>query len=186
MYVVVGLGNPTKEYENTRHNVGFMCIDALAQAHDIRINENKFNALIGKGYIDGVKVILAKPLTYMNNSGLAVREIIDYFKVDPEDELIIIYDDIDLDVGKLRIRAKGSAGGHNGMKSIINHVGTQTFGRIRVGVGHKPEGWDLADYVLGRFQGDDKKVIDETIQTVGKVCEIMLTDGVDKAMNQYN
>lgn len=186
MYVIVGLGNPTKEYENTRHNVGFMCLDSLASAHDIKIIEHKHKALIGKGYIEGQKVILAKPLTYMNNSGESVREIIDYYKVDSENELLIIYDDIDLDVGRLRIRSKGSAGGHNGIKSIINHLGTTNFNRIRVGVGAKPEGGDLVNHVLGHFSGDDKKEIEIARKTVADAVKEYLTDGIDSAMNKYN
>lgn len=186
MYAIVGLGNPTKEYENTRHNVGFMCIDTLAEAHDIRIIEHKHKALVGKGYIDGQKVILVKPLTYMNNSGESVREVMDFYKLDPESELLIIYDDIDLDVGKLRIRPKGSAGGHNGIKSIIQHAGTQNFSRIRVGVGAKPEGGDLVNHVLGHFAGDDKKAIEEARKTVAEAARVIITDGVDKAMNKFN
>lgn len=186
MYAIVGLGNPTKEYENTRHNAGFMCIDTLAEAHDIRIIEHKHKALVGKGYIDGQKVILVKPLTYMNNSGESVREVMDFYKLDPESELLIIYDDIDLDVGKLRIRPKGSAGGHNGIKSIIQHTGTQNFSRIRVGVGAKPEGGDLVNHVLGHFAGEDKKAIEEARKTVAEAARVIITDGVDKAMNKFN
>lgn len=186
MYAIVGLGNPTKEYENTRHNAGFMCIDTLADAHDIRIIEHKHKALVGKGYIDGQKVILVKPLTYMNNSGESVREVMDFYKLDPESELLIIYDDIDLDVGKLRIRPKGSAGGHNGIKSIIQHTGTQNFSRIRVGVGAKPEGGDLVNHVLGHFTGEDKKAIEEARKTVAEAARVIITDGVDKAMNKFN
>lgn len=186
MYVIVGLGNPTKEYENTRHNVGFMCLDTLADAHDIKIIEHKHKALIGKGYIEGQKVILVKPLTYMNNSGESVREIIDYYKVDPESELLIVYDDIDLDVGRLRIRSKGSAGGHNGIKSIISHVGTSNFCRIRVGVGAKPEGGDLVNHVLGHFAGDDKTEIEKARKNVADAVKEYLTDGIDSAMNKYN
>ena len=186
MYVIVGLGNPTKEYENTRHNVGFMCVDTLAEHHDIRITEHKHKALIGKGYIDGKKVIIVKPLTYMNNSGESVREIIDYYKVDPENELLIIYDDIDLDVGKLRIRAKGSAGGHNGIKSIISHTGTTGFSRIRVGVGAKPEGGDLVNHVLGHFTGKDKDEIDAARRKVTEAVSVYLAEGIDSAMNKFN
>ncbi len=186
MFVIVGLGNPTKEYENTRHNAGFMCVDKLADMHDIKIREHKHKALVGKGYIDGKKVILVKPLTYMNNSGESVREVIDFYKVDPETELIIIYDDIDLDVGRLRIRAKGSAGGHNGIKSIISHLGTNVFPRIRVGVGAKPEGGDLVNHVLGHFAGDDKKAMDEATRLASEAARIIITDSIDKAMNLYN
>lgn len=186
MFVIVGLGNPTKEYENTRHNAGFMCVDKLADMHDIKIREHKHKALVGKGYIEGQKVILVKPLTYMNNSGESVREVVDFYKVDPENELIVIYDDIDLDVGKLRIRAKGSAGGHNGIKSIISHLGTNVFARIRVGVGAKPAGGDLVNHVLGHFQGEDKKIMDEATAHASDAAKIIITDSIDKAMNLYN
>ncbi len=186
MFVIVGLGNPTKEYENTRHNAGFMCVDKLADMHDIKIREHKHKALVGKGYIDGQKVILVKPLTYMNNSGESVREVVDFYKVDPESEVIVIYDDIDLDVGKLRIRAKGSAGGHNGIKSIISHLGTNVFARIRVGVGAKPEGGDLVNHVLGHFQGEDKKIMDEATRLASDAARVIITDSIDKAMNLYN
>lgn len=186
MYIIVGLGNPTSEYENTRHNIGFMCIDTLAAKHDIRVTEHKHKALTGKGYIDGQKVILVKPLTYMNNSGESVIDIINFYKADPESELLIIYDDIDLDVGKLRLRAKGSAGGHNGIKSIIAHTGTTAFNRIRVGVGAKPEGGDLVKHVLGRFAGDDKIAIDAAREKVCEAVSVIVTDGIEKAMNQFN
>jgi len=186
MYIIVGLGNPTREYENTRHNAGFMCVDRLADMTDIRITEHKHKALIGKGYISGEKVILVKPLTYMNNSGESVRELVDYYKIDPEHELIIIYDDIDLDVGRLRIRARGSAGGHNGIKSIINHLGTVVFPRIRVGVGAKPEGGDLVNHVLGHFAGEDKKLMDQATKLASDAARVIIEDSIDKAMNIYN
>ena len=186
MYIIAGLGNPTKEYENTRHNVGFMCIDTLAERYDIKINEHKHKALIGKGYIEGQKVILVKPLTYMNNSGESIREILDFYKLDAEEDLLIIYDDIDLDVGKLRIRAKGSAGGHNGIKSIIQHTGTAGFNRIRVGVGAKPEGGDLVNHVLGHFKGEDLEGINAARKKVTDATTVIITDGIDKAMNLYN
>lgn len=186
MFVIVGLGNPTKEYENTRHNAGFMCIDRLADMHDIAIREHKHKALVGKGYIDGEKVILVKPLTYMNNSGESIREVVDFYKINPEKEIIVIYDDIDLDVGKLRIRARGSAGGHNGIKSIISHLGTNVFPRIRVGVGAKPEGGDLVNHVLGRFQGDDKKRMEDATKLASEAVGVIISDSLDKAMNLYN
>ena len=147
MYIIVGLGNPESKYNGTRHNIGFSAITALADANNISLDMKKHKALCGKGVIAGQKVLLAEPLTYMNLSGESVRELVDYYKVDPTDELIIIYDDINLAPGKLRIREKGSAGGHNGIKNIIAHLGSQEFPRIRIGVGEKPKGWDLADYV---------------------------------------
>jgi len=151
MFVIVGLGNPSKEYENTRHNVGFDVIDAIADKYDIHVAELKHRAKLGKGYIGGDKVILAKPLTFMNLSGESVRAIIDYYKVDPETELIVISDDISLAPGQLRIRKKGSAGGHNGLKNIIRHLGGENFQRVRIGVGEKPKDYDLVDWVLGHF-----------------------------------
>ena len=144
--VLAGLGNPGKEYENTRHNIGFDVIDRLAEEENIAVMESKHKALIGKGYVAGQKVILAKPQTYMNLSGESIREIADFYKIEPEN-IIILCDDINLSEGQLRIRLKGSAGGHNGLKNIISHLGTQEFPRIRIGVGEKPRGMDLADYV---------------------------------------
>lgn len=186
MYVIVGLGNPTKEYNNTRHNVGFRVIDAIAEKYDISVLEKKHKALIGKGMIDGQKVILAKPLTYMNLSGESVRELVDYYKIDEKEELIVIYDDISLDVGQLRIRKKGSAGGHNGIKNIITHLGHDTFMRIKVGVGEKPKGYDLADYVLGHFGEAENKIINESADKAADAVRVMMNESADAAMNLYN
>ena len=146
MYIIVGLGNPSREYEATRHNIGFDAITRISDNYNIPLNMKKHKAICGSGFIEGQKVIIAQPQTYMNLSGESVRELSDFYKV-PAENIIIIYDDISLDVGQLRVRPKGSAGGHNGIKSIINHLGTQEFPRIRVGVGNKPEGWDLADFL---------------------------------------
>lgn len=186
MFVIVGLGNPSKEYENTRHNIGFDTIDAIADKYHIQVAELKHKAKIGKGYIGGDKVILAKPLTFMNLSGESVRAIIDYYKVDVETELVVISDDISLLPGQLRIRKKGSAGGHNGLKNIIQHVGGDSFQRIRMGVGEKPEEYDLVDWVLGHFNKEDRKAVDEAIQKAVQAVEIILTDGADAAMNEFN
>jgi PTH1 family peptidyl-tRNA hydrolase len=186
MYIIAGLGNPTKEYENTRHNIGFMAIDYLADKYGISLLECKHKALMGKGVINGNKVVLVKPLTYMNLSGEAIRSIIDYYKVDETEELIVIYDDISLDVGQLRIRKKGSAGGHNGIKNIIAHLGHDTFKRIKIGVGEKPKGYDLADYVLGHFTGDELKIMNESFKDVDSAVNLMLEGEVDKAMNDFN
>ena len=186
MYLIAGLGNPGKKYEKTRHNMGFDTIDYLIEKHRIPQSGVKFNAMYGQGFIGGEKVILMKPLSYMNLSGGPIQGMADYFKIDPAASLIVIYDDIDLEVGQLRIRKQGSAGGHNGMKDIINRLGTQTFPRIKVGVGAKPGGWDLADYVLGRFGGSDRKLIDEAIRKAGDAVEMMISQGVDAAMNEYN
>ena len=186
MYIIAGLGNPTKEYEGTRHNVGFDVIDRLSERYNIDVTMEKHRALIGKGMIAGQKVILVKPQTYMNLSGESIRSVIDYYKVDPETELIVIYDDISLGVGQLRIRAKGSAGGHNGIKSIISSVGTSNFMRIKVGVGEKPQGWDLADHVLGRFSGEDRARVEEAIRDAEDAAALMIQGEADKAMNDFN
>ena len=186
MFVIVGLGNPSKEYENTRHNIGFDTIDAIADKYHIQVAELKHKAKIGKGYIGGDKVILAKPLTFMNLSGESVRAIIDYYKVDVETELVVISDDISLLPGQLRIRKRGSAGGHNGLKNIIQHVGGDNFQRIRMGVGEKPKEYDLVDWVLGHFNKEDRKAVDEAIQKAVQAVEIILTDGADAAMNELN
>ena len=186
MYIIVGLGNPTKEYDNTRHNIGFAAIDMLADKYGINVTEVKHKALLGKGLINGNKVILVKPLTYMNLSGEAVRAVIDYYKVDEEEELLVIYDDISLDVGQLRVRKKGSAGGHNGIKNIIAHLGHDTFKRIKIGVGEKPKGYDLADYVLGHFSKEDTTVLKEGMERVDGAVNLILEDNIDDAMNRYN
>ena len=186
MYIVVGLGNPAREYENTRHNIGFDVVDYMIDRYDIPYSGTKHRAMYGSGMIDGVKVVVAKPLTYMNLSGEAVRSLVDFYKVEPESELIVIYDDVALEPGKLRIRKKGSAGGHNGIKSIIQHLGTQDFIRIRVGVGEKPKGWDLADYVLGHFSKKERKLVEEAIEKSDTAVKMIITGEVDVAMNQFN
>lgn len=186
MFIIVGLGNPGKDYQNTRHNIGFDVIDALAESAGISVTEKKHKALIGKGVIDGQKVILVKPQTYMNLSGESVRDVIDYYKVDEEQEMIVVSDDISLDVGMLRVRKKGSAGGHNGLKNIIQHLGHDTFMRIKMGVGEKPKGYDLADYVLGHFTKDERKVMDEAAKTATEAVRMMIAGEVDKAMNAFN
>lgn len=186
MYVIAGLGNPKKEYENTRHNIGFTVIDMLAERHGIRLNELKHKGLLGRGFINGEKVILVKPLTYMNLSGECIREVLDYYKVDAKENLIVLHDDISLEPGTVRIRKKGSAGGHNGLKNIILHLGHDTFQRVKIGVGGKPEGYDLADYVLGHFSKQEKELME---QVAGQVCdavEVMMKDGPDAAMNRFN
>ena len=186
MYIIVGLGNPKKEYENTRHNIGFDVIDKLAEQEKISVLEKKHKALIGKGYVAGQKCILAKPQTYMNLSGESVRELIDYYKVDETEELIVISDDISLDVGQLRIRKKGSAGGHNGLKNIIAHLGHDGFNRVKMGVGEKPKGYDLADYVLGHFTKDERVIMDKAAERAADAIRLMITEDADAAMNEYN
>lgn len=163
MYVIVGLGNPDKKYEHTRHNIGFDVIDALADKYNISVTDKKHKALCGSGVIEGMKVLLVKPQTYMNLSGESVAEVMNFYKLDPDEEMIVIFDDISLEPGRIRIRKKGSAGGHNGIKSIIAMTGTQGFSRIKVGVGEKPQGWDLADHVLGRFSSEDRAKVEEAI-----------------------
>ena len=185
MKLIAGLGNPTKEYDGTRHNIGFMAVDALAREYRSTVDTLKHKALIGKGMIEGQKVILAKPVTYMNLSGEAVRAIAEYYKIPPED-IMIIYDDTTLDVGRMRIRKKGSAGGHNGIKSIIAHLGTTEFPRIKIGIGAKREGQDLADYVLGHFTKEDKTLLAPVFEDVKKAAALMVWDDIEEAMNQYN
>lgn len=186
MYVIAGLGNPKKEYENTRHNIGFAVIDMLAERHGIRISEARHKGLIGKGFINGEKVILVKPLTYMNLSGECIREVLDYYKVDAKENLIVLHDDISLEPGTVRIRKKGSAGGHNGLKNIILHLGHDTFQRVKIGVGEKPEGYDLADYVLGHFSKQEKELMEQVASQVCDAVEVMMKDGPDAAMNRFN
>ena len=186
MYIIAGLGNPTKEYNNTRHNIGFDVIDEIAEAIGISVTEKKHKAFIGKGIINGEKVILAKPQTYMNLSGESIRELVDYYKVDEKSQLIVIDDDISIDVGQLRIRKTGSAGGHNGIKSIISHLGHDTFLRIKMGVGEKPKGYDLADYVLGHFKKEERVIMNDSCRAAFKAVSLMVEDETDKAMNLYN
>ncbi|MGF7144577.1 PTH1 family peptidyl-tRNA hydrolase [Anaerotaenia torta] len=185
MHIIVGLGNPTKEYQATRHNIGWDAITRISDDCRIPLDFRKHKAICGKGYMKGEKVILAQPLTYMNLSGESVRELVDYYKVTPQ-EVIIIYDDISLEVGQLRIRKKGSAGGHNGIKSIISHLGTDEFPRIKVGVGDKPKGWDLADYVLSRFSPEENTVIREALKDVSEACAVIVEGELEAAMNRYN
>lgn len=186
MIIIAGLGNPTNQYKGTRHNIGFDVIDKIAEDNQITVDSYKHKALCGKGIIGGEKVLLMKPQTFMNNSGEAIREAIDFYKVDPESEMIIIYDDITLAEGKLRIRAKGSAGGHNGIKSIIQHAGTEKFKRIRVGIGEKPQYMDLADYVLGRFSTEARKDVDLGIKDASDAARIIIEEDINAAMNKYN
>ena len=171
MYIIVGLGNPTRQYEGTKHNVGFDTIDYLIDEYQIPSSGTGHKALFGKGMIAGQKVIVAKPMTYMNLSGESVRELVNYYKVDPESELIVVYDDISLAPGQIRIRKKGSAGGHNGIKNIIANLGTDHFMRVKVGVGEKPKNWDLADYVLSPFTKDERPLVNLAIEHAAKAIE---------------
>lgn len=185
MYIIAGLGNPESKYDKTRHNIGFRLIDELAARNGITFSDRKHNGLVGKGIISGEKVILLKPLTYMNLSGECVGSAADYYKAEPEN-VIILFDDISLDVGRIRIRKKGSAGGHNGIKSIIAHLGSDNFPRLKFGVGDKPKEMDLADYVLGRFSSQDEAVVSEGIKRACEAVECMIGEGCDAAMNKYN
>ena len=185
-WLIVGLGNPGEKYENTRHNVGFQVIDELAERQGKPVQRLKFKALTGLLTISGEKALVMKPVTYMNLSGEAVRPASDFYKLPPE-RILVISDDVALAAGRLRIRAKGSAGGHNGLKSIIQHLGTDQFPRIRVGVGEKPHpDYDLADWVLGRPQGEDKKAIDGAVKRAADAVECILSQGLERGMGKFN
>lgn len=186
MFLVVGLGNPGPKYAGTRHNVGFSVITELGDRHSLGFKQ-EHKAMVAKGVIGGRKAIFAMPQTYMNLSGESVRALMDYYDVTP-DELIVVYDDIDLDIGRLRIRQKGSAGGHNGMKNIIAQIGSQEFVRVRVGVGAKPVRMDLADYVLSRFSDEERPALQSSVKLAADCVEMILVDGGDsaRAMNQAN
>ncbi len=186
MYIIVGLGNPDRQYQNTRHNIGFDVVDVIASKNHIAISERKHKAFIGKGIVGGEKAVLVKPQTYMNLSGESVREVIDFYKIDEKSELVVISDDVSLDVGQIRIRKKGSAGGHNGLKNIILHLGHDEFQRVKMGVGEKPGGYDLADYVLGHFTKEEREIMDESARRAADAIEVMIKDGADVAMNLYN
>ncbi len=185
MKLIIGLGNPGTEYFDTRHNIGFKAIDALGDHYHININKRKFRAEYGEGKVGDKKVILVKPQTYMNLSGESVKAFATWYKIKQKD-ILIIYDDVSLPPGKLRIRIKGSAGGHNGIKSIIQHLGSEEFERIKVGIGEKPQGWNLADYVLSRFTSADMKSIEETMEELVGAVDLMLEKGIQEAMNKYN
>lgn len=186
MFIIAGLGNPDRQYQGTRHNVGFDVIDLLSEKYNIAVDTKKHRAYIGKGVIEGQRVILAKPQTYMNLSGECIRSLVDFYKTDPEIELLVIYDDVSLDVGQIRIRKKGSAGGHNGIKNIIAHLGTNVFARIKIGVGEKPRGYDLADYVLGKFSKGERQQMEEGyIEAAEAAAEIVCGD-IERAMNEHN
>ncbi|MFR7765485.1 MAG: aminoacyl-tRNA hydrolase, partial [Anaerococcus obesiensis] len=184
-YYIVGLGNPGIQYENTRHNAGFITIDYLARKYSIDVRKIKFKSLIGQGVISGQKVMLVKPQTYMNNSGEAIREIYNYFDFD-HDKLIVIYDDIDIDFGSIRIRKKGSAGTHNGMKSIIYNLEFDDFPRIKVAVGKKPSYMDLANFVLSGFSKQEAKIIEEEVKLTSDAIEMILEEGIEKSMSMFN
>ncbi|MPQ42174.1 aminoacyl-tRNA hydrolase [Clostridium tarantellae] len=183
MFLIVGLGNPGKEYDMTRHNIGFEVIDYIADKYNIQLNRVKFKGVCGEGFIEGKKVILLKPTTYMNLSGESIKAIIDFYKLE-EDEIIVIYDDISLPVGKIRIREKGSAGGHNGIKSIIQHLGNDKFPRIKVGVGQPTH--DLISHVLGKFSKEEIEVLRKVIPVCSDSISESLKKSVKDSMNKFN
>lgn len=185
MKLIVGLGNPGDKYKGTRHNVGFQAIDELAERFNISVKNKEHKGLVGKGIIMGEKVILLKPQTFMNNSGESVQPLAAYYGVHEED-IIIVYDDICLEPGHLRIRKKGSAGGHNGMKSIINRLGTENFARVRIGVGEKPDHYDLADWVLSRFDKSLQADASKGISDAARAITVIISEGIDAAMNLFN
>lgn len=185
MKLIVGLGNPGREYEATRHNIGFMVIDELSKRWNIPLNQQKFKGIFGVGVVNGEKVILLKPLTYMNLSGESIRPLLDYYKVDLAD-FIVLYDDLDLPVGKLRLRMKGSAGGHNGIKSTIAHLGTQEFNRIRIGIDRPKHGMKVVDHVLGRFVAEEMPEVQHSIQKSADACEKWLSTPFLQVMNTFN
>ena len=185
-WLVGGLGNPGAKYEHTRHNMGFLTVDLLAEQLNVKLNKVKFKSAYNIVRFGGQKCLVMKPQTYMNLSGESIRSIVEYYKIDPEEELLVIYDDISLEVGQLRIRRKGSAGGHNGIKNIIAQLGTDTFQRIKVGVGENPKGYDLAAYVLGHFHGEDLELMEEGYEKAISATEEILKGEIDAAMNEYN
>lgn len=187
MKLIVGLGNPENEenYANTRHNMGFNVINLLAKKYDIEISRTKFNSLYGSGIIENEKVILLKPQTYMNLSGEAIIEFMNFYKLSNED-LIVIYDDVDIEPGKIRIRRNGSASTHNGMKSIVHYLKTEDFERIRVGIGKPEEGIDMITHVIGNINEEDKKILAEGVKKAEEATEVILKDGIETAMNLYN
>ena len=183
MILIVGLGNPGKQYEQTRHNIGFDVIDYMANKYNIDVNREKFKGICGEGFIENKKVILLKPLTYMNLSGESLRAIMDFYKLSNED-VLVLYDDISLEVGRIRIREKGSAGGHNGIKSIIAHLGSDIFSRIKIGVGQPKS--DLVNHVLGKFSKEEREVLEETLKAVVDSVEVIIKTDTKEAMNRFN
>ncbi|MCR5486443.1 MAG: aminoacyl-tRNA hydrolase [Lachnospiraceae bacterium] len=186
MVLIAGLGNPGLKYEGTRHNTGYMAVDEVAVRSSIHFTAERFRAVFGSGTVGGKRSVLLKPVTFMNLSGKSIREAVSFYHADPAKDLIVVYDDIDLDVGRIRIRKNGSAGGHNGMKSIIRELGTEDFIRIRIGIGGKPEKWDLADWVLSRFTPEEADAMGKASQRAAEAAESILTEGIDKAMTLYN
>ena len=184
-FLIVGLGNPGKKYDNTRHNVGFDTIDVLSNKFGIKVNKLRFKALIGEGAMQDKRVVLVKPQTFMNLSGESVREAVEWYKM-PLKNLIIIYDDIDIPLGKIRIRPKGSSGSHNGMKSVIYQIQSDEFPRVRIGIDKPPENWDLADYVLSKFNEKEREVINNSIERAAEAVVTIIKSRIEMAMNSYN
>ncbi|HYK71556.1 MAG TPA: aminoacyl-tRNA hydrolase [Pseudoneobacillus sp.] len=185
MKLIIGLGNPGKQYEKTRHNVGFDAIDELSNQLNISLDQLKFKGLFGMGFVGPEKILLLKPLTYMNLSGESIRAVMDFYDIDPED-ILVIYDDLDLPVGKMRLRQKGSAGGHNGIKSTIAHLGTQEFNRIRIGVDRPQNGMSVSNYVLGKFTADEQPFIEEVVKRSANACKSWFTQPFLQVMNEFN
>jgi len=185
LFVIVGLGNPGSKYDNTRHNVGFDAIDILSEKYGIPVKKLKHKALLGDGNIADKRVILVKPQTFMNLSGESVRDIVEWYKVSMNN-LIIIYDDIDLPIGRIRVRQRGSSGTHNGMRSVIYQIQSDDFPRVRIGIGKAPEGWQLADFVLSKFNPEDRKIIDESILKAAEATAEIINSGVEAAMSKFN
>jgi peptidyl-tRNA hydrolase, PTH1 family len=183
--LIVGLGNPGKQYEHTRHNIGFEVIDELSRQFSIPLDQSKFKGLYGIGFHKGEKILLLKPLTYMNLSGESIRAVMDYYQIDVED-LVVIYDDLDLPVGKIRLRQKGSPGGHNGIKSTVAHLGTQQFNRIRIGIDRPEKGMSVPDYVLGRFRKDELATQGDAVKKSASACEAWLEKSFLEVMNEFN
>ncbi len=186
MYLIAGLGNPTEKYQDTRHNIGFDAIDALAGKYDIRMNRKRCRAVCGRGEIEGQQVVLAKPQTFMNLSGDSISRLVRHYGLDPKRDLIVVFDDIHLEPGNIRVRTQGSAGGHNGMKDIIAKVHTDEFPRVRIGVGEVPEGGDQIEHVLSKFSGSERERVDEAVQDAIGAVALLVQGEADEAMNRYN
>ena len=185
MYLIVGLGNPEEEYSRTRHNMGFDTINEIAEKWNIKVNKNKFNSLYGAGEIEGEKVILLKPQTYMNSSGIAVRNFMNFYKI-PSENIFVIFDDLDIEAGTIKIRKSGGPGTHNGMKSVVSEINTEKFPRIRIGIGMPEYKNDLLNYILTRIPDDEYAILKTAISKAAEAIPIMIKYGIDKAMNQYN
>lgn len=185
MYLIVGLGNPEEEYARTRHNMGFDTINKIAEKHNIKVNKSKFNSLYGTGTINEEKVVLLKPQTFMNLSGNAVRDFMNFYKI-KENELILVYDDLDIEPGIIKIRKKGGPGTHNGMKSVVNEIHTENFSRIRVGIGNPKYKDDLLNYILTRIPDEEYKILGDSTAKAAEAAEEIIVSGIDKAMNKYN